>query len=116
MKTILVIEDQKIISLDIKTTLKDIGYMVDSALDGLEGIKKIEQKKAYDLIILNNSMPRMTGKEFYIKVLALNKDLAKKVMFVTGRVTEFIKSTGNPFLTKPFSPEQLVEAVNRLTD
>ena len=68
MKRILVIEDQKIISLDIKATLNEMGYAVDSALDGLEGIKQIKQKKAYDLIILNNSMPRMTGREFYIKV------------------------------------------------
>ncbi|HSE83599.1 MAG TPA: response regulator [Thermodesulfobacteriota bacterium] len=116
MKSILIIKDQKIISLDIKTTLKDAGYTVDSALDGVEGIEKIKQKKTYDLIILNNSMPRMTGKEFYIKVLALSEDLANEVMFVTGRVTEFIKSTGNPFLIKPFSPEQLMEEVKRLTD
>ena len=116
MKSILVIEDQKIISLDIKATLKDAGYTVDSALDGVEGIEKIKQKKSYDLIILNNSMPRMNGKEFYIKILALSEDLAKNVIFVTGRVTGFIKSTGNPFLTKPFSPEQLIEAVKKLTD
>ena len=114
MKKILVVEDQKIISLDIKITLKDAGYAVDSALDGVEGIERIKQKESYDLIILNNGMPRMTGKEFCIKILALNEDLAKKVMFITGRVTKFIRSTGNPFLIKPFAPEQLIEAVKRL--
>ena len=115
MKNILVIEDEVIINLEVEITLKSMGYIVDSALNGLEGIEKIKQKKTYDLIILNNDMPQMTGEEFYTKVVALNGDIAKRIIFTSGLKTDFIRSTGNPFLLKPFSPEQLIEAVMNIT-
>jgi two-component system chemotaxis response regulator CheY len=115
MKSILIVEDENIIIMDVEGTLKSMGYAVDTALDGAEGIEKIKQKKTYDLILLNNDMPRMDGEEFYTKVLALNGDMAKRIVFTSGLITDFIKSTGNPFLIKPFSPEQIIEAVKNLT-
>lgn len=115
MGNILIIEDEGIISLDVKETLKSMGFAVETAADGIEGLEKIKQKQTYSSIILNNNMPEMDGEEFYIRVLALNKDLAKRIVFASGQITDFIRSTGNPFLVKPFSHEQLIEAVKKLT-
>jgi hypothetical protein len=47
-------------------------------------------------------------------VLAIDKDLAQRIIFVTGYETDFIKSTGNPYLVKPFTDEQFIETVKKL--
>lgn len=104
-------EANSIIAMDIAQTFEDKGYRVDIARDGVEALENIIQK-AYDLIIAHN-MPQMTGEEFYREVFALNRDLAKKIIFTSANITEFIESTGNPFLAKPFSPEQLIEIVSK---
>ena len=107
---ILLIERNNIIAMDIEQTLMGNGYVVEIVKYGVEGLEKIKQKE-YDLIISDSDMQRMNGEHFYIEVFSLNKDLAKKIMFISGDITEFIRSTGNPFLEKPFSDEQLIEAV-----
>ncbi|HEX3035770.1 MAG TPA: response regulator, partial [Thermodesulfobacteriota bacterium] len=92
---------------------EDKGYRVDIARDGVEALENIIQK-AYDLIITDN-MPQMTGEEFYREVLSLNRDLAKKIIFTSANITEFIKSTGNPLLEKPFFKEELIKTVEGLS-
>jgi CheY-like chemotaxis protein len=113
MRSILLIENDLIIAMDIRQTLQSIGYEVEIVIDGVEGLKKIKQK-VYDLIITTNDMPRINGEQLYKEVLALDKDLAKKILFISANITDFIKSTGNPFLEKPFSNEELIEAVKKL--
>jgi hypothetical protein len=46
--------------------------------------------------------------------LVLNKDLAKKIVFVSAHITDFIKSTGNSYVVKPFSDEQLIKAAKKI--
>jgi Response regulator containing CheY-like receiver, AAA-type ATPase, and DNA-binding domains len=110
MKNALIVENNSIIAMDMKQTLERNGYDVDTALDGVEGLEKVMQK-AYDLILMKNKMQRMSGEELYQEVLSLDEDLAKKIIFASGCITDFIKSTGNPYLEKPFFDEQLIGAV-----
>ncbi len=110
-KTILLLESNAILVMDIKETLRDIGCAVEIARDRAEALEKINQRKTYDFIIVNNRIPQIDGEEFYTRVSAQDKDLAKKIIFISEEVTEFIKSTGNPFLVKPFAPDQLVKAI-----
>ena len=63
--------------------------------------------------ISHNNMPQMAGEKFYKEVLALDRDLAKKITFTSSNITEFLKTTGNPVLAKPFDPEQLIEMVSK---
>jgi hypothetical protein len=60
-------------------------------------------------------MPRMDGEELYKEVFALDRDQAKKMIFASREATDFIQSTGNPFLEKPFFREELIKSVKRLT-
>jgi two-component system nitrogen regulation response regulator NtrX len=114
MKCILVIEDDRIISRDIEQALKSNGYRVETAKDELDDLRKIKQK-TYDLIITDCVMPRMNGEELYKEVFALDRDLAKKIVFASGNITEFIRSTGNTCIAKPYTRKQIIEAVKNLT-
>jgi two-component system, OmpR family, response regulator TrcR len=112
-KRILIVENDKIVAQLIKETLEIEGFKVEVASDGVEGLEKIKQKE-YDVIISDCEMPRMKGSEFYLEVRKLSPDLAKRIIFTSGTITDFIKSTGNRFLMKPFSLQQLVKVVKEL--
>lgn len=58
---VLVVDDNK---LNIKVAVRLLsayGIEVDSAMSGAECIQKIRQNNSYDLILLDDMMPRMTG-------------------------------------------------------
>jgi len=59
-KTILVIEDEKELCEILKDELGSQGYKVEIALNGQEGLNKLQDVEP-DLIICDRSMPQMTG-------------------------------------------------------
>ena len=61
---ILIIDDDKISCRLIRMALEELGYpSPDVALSGIEALKILENQ-AYDLILLDNRMPGMTGVDF----------------------------------------------------
>lgn len=109
-KKILVVDDDRIIVKLVKEILEREGFKVETTRDGLQGFEKIQQNR-YDAIICNMNMPRMKEDELYLEVQKLGQDLSKKIIFISGNINDFIKSTGNRFLVKPFSHQQLIEIV-----
>ncbi len=109
-KRILIVEDDEIIANLEREILEANGFDVDIAGDGVEGLERI-RSGGYDAIISDFSMPRMRGDEFYQEVKKLGKDLEKQIIYVSAAINDFIKSTGNRFLKKPFTLEQLVETI-----
>lgn len=110
---ILVVDDDKIVVELVKKILRRAGFEVETARDGVEGLEKIKQG-VYNAIVSNLNMPRMKGDKLYLEVRKSNPDLAKKIIFISGYITDFIRSTGNRFLKKPFSSQELIEAVNEV--
>jgi len=108
-KRILIVENDDIIAKLEREILEKNGFEVDIARDGVEGLQRVNSDR-YDVIISDLLMPRMGGDEFYQEVKRLGKDLEKRVIFVTSAINDFIESTGNRFLKKPFTSEQLVKA------
>ncbi len=62
--TVLVIEDDESINLLIRENLKEAGFNVVSAFDGVEGLKAVEEHHP-DLIILDILLPKLDGWEVY---------------------------------------------------
>ena|ERR1700756_2635378 len=111
-KKILIVEDYEIVAQLMKEILEE-GFEVEVARDGAEGLEKIKQN-GYNIIISDCNLPRMKGSELYLEVRKLSPDLAKRIIFTSGIITDFIESTGNRFLAKPFSHQQLIKAVKEL--
>ncbi len=59
---ILIIEDEPFLRRIVSDQLKENGYLVEEALDGEEGLKKIQERK-FDLILLDLLLPGMDGFE-----------------------------------------------------
>jgi len=80
----LIVDDEKMICEEFRETLEQEGYEVDCALNGKDGIQKI-QKNDYNLVFLDSAMPMMDGK----KVLERIRHFSRvPVAFITGFLPE----------------------------
>lgn len=115
-KKVLVVEDDQLLRELYVETLKDEGYIVDSAVDGEEGLTKITQG-GWDLILIDIIMPKMSGLETMTKAQASSPSIPnKKVIFLTNLdKTEEIKEAlrlGNGYLIKSqITPGDLINEV-----
>lgn len=59
---VLLVEDEKMLLSFLKKSLERIGFRVDGACDGMEGLYCM-QRKAYDVVLMDKSMPHLDGLE-----------------------------------------------------
>lgn len=114
---ILVIDDSPFIFKAVKKALEPAGYeMIGQAFDGKQGLDMVEEHKP-DIIVLDVTMPVMDGLET-AKNLHEQKSTASVIMLSAMGDDELIstaKSYGvKHFLTKPFKPEEMLEAISNL--
>lgn len=109
---ILIIDDEPSIHTVISAYLKAEGYEQLSAMDGPSGLKAAKTFKP-DIIILDVMLPGMDG----IELLAnLRRESDVYVIMLTARTEEVDKIVGlsvgaDDYLTKPFSPRELVARI-----
>jgi CheY-like chemotaxis protein len=114
-KTILVVEDEEPTRKLIVTSLKAAGYDVLEASDPTEAARVFGADLfLVDVLFTDVYMPTMTGPEFARELMTMRPDL--RVVFATGSNLDVIKETmelvpHKRFLQKPYSVEQLREAV-----
>lgn len=113
-KTILVVEDNDFVRLQIATFLKSAGYSVIEAGDGQSGEKCLEQNP--DLIIADVAMEPVGGFAFIRAVR--NKGLRIPVLLVTGDQNNDLLEQANRLdvssvLIKPVKKDRLVSMVQR---
>ncbi|MBM3458342.1 MAG: response regulator [Armatimonadetes bacterium] len=114
-KRILTVDDEFGIRRLVQLNLGRAGHSVSTATDGVEALRLIEADPP-DLVILDITMPNMDGIETLRRLKADPKTAPIKVILLTARsrdedVFEGQRSGADLYLTKPFSPQALVEAV-----
>ncbi|QTA86814.1 response regulator [Desulfonema magnum] len=116
-KKILVVEDSPTTRKVISITLGQKGYDIIEARDGLEALSRLNEESP-NLILLDIILPKMDG----YKILSIIKDneLFKNipVIMLTSKDGMISKWKGKragatAYLTKPFKPEKLVEAIEK---
>jgi two-component system, sensor histidine kinase and response regulator len=116
MRKILVIDDTDFIREDIATTLQFEGYDTLTAEDGLAGVEKVRSEKP-DLILCDVSMPRLDGFGALEQIRKMEDVSAVPFIFLTAKAEKADMRRGmelgaNDYLTKPFTTDELIEAVN----
>ena len=111
MTLILIVDDEQLITDSLSYSLKREGFEVDIATNGKVAQDMIE-KKHYNLCLIDIRTPIMGGEELYVWLLQEHSQLAKRVIFTTGGVMDgntmtFVEQSGRPFLSKPFTPNEL---------
>jgi CheY-like chemotaxis protein len=116
-KHILIVEDEPTVAELIADVLAEEGHSVDTLLDSREALGRIEEK-SYSLVICDLKMPYVDGPGLYRALVRRENPMQHRVLFVTGdtmapRTLEFLKSSGLPYLAKPFLVEELKEAMRQ---
>ncbi len=111
----LVVEDEPVISQICRRILMAEGFDIDTAMNGLIA-KKMVDDKSYDLCLSDIRTPAMDGIQLYEYLEQEHPDLARRVIFTTGDVmsgyiAQFLEGTKRPFLPKPFTPDELKQAI-----
>jgi CheY-like chemotaxis protein len=114
--TILIVEDESLLSEAYTTILQKQGYKTIVAFDGQEAIN-ILSKKPVDLILLDLRMPHMGGLEFLKKINNQNKiTLPKTIVFsnydAQKDIDEAFRYGATRYMLKAWaSPKELVKVV-----
>lgn len=111
MSTILVIDDDELVSRTLQRTLKHYGYQVMAAHSGTEGLQ-LSRRHRPDLFILDIMMPGLNGYDVCRQIRGdpLLKELP--VLFLTAKAKDEDKIEGfragaDDYLSKPFNMEEL---------
>ena len=107
----LVVDDNELVRTFIEHVLRDAGYQTATAEDGMAARDYVLQKGAPDVVVTDDSMPRMTGHEFARWVRDQRADV--KVLFLTGYKSEALDD--EMCLEKPCTMRALLQAVTVLT-
>lgn len=116
-KKILIIEDHPSIRMLLGATLSK-SYDVVAMKDGLEGMTWLVRGNLPDLILLDMSMPRLSGSEFLkgIRQSGFFKDIPVIVISANdeeGDLKSCLRWGINDYLTKPFNPISLGEQIKK---
>ena len=117
MKKILVCEDEAAIREFVVLNLQKAGFEVCEAETGEDAVELFEKQGDFDVALLNLMLPGIDGIEV-CKRLRLKSDRIGIIM-LTARTQEADKINGlssgaDDYMTKPFSPSELVARVNSL--
>ncbi len=112
---ILVVDDEELIRDVIKEYLEANNYIVEEASNGVEALEKLENNK-YDLLILDIMMKELDG---FSMLDRLDKSKMIPTIVLSARGEEYDKLHGfdlgiDDYLTKPFSPKELVARVKAI--
>ena len=109
---ILIVEDEKQMSMFIEMELTHEGYEVDKVYDGREGLEKVENKE-YDLVLLDIMIPSLNGIEVCRRIRQFSN---VPIIMLTAKSDVPDKVLGldvgaNDYLTKPFAIEELLARI-----
>jgi two-component system chemotaxis response regulator CheY len=117
-KVILTVDDSASIRQMVSFTLKNEGYTVIEAVDGVDGLEKLQQHPI-DMVLTDLHMPNMDGIELIRNVRMDPKFKFVPIVLLTTESQSEKKLEGKSagatgWIVKPFKPEQLVGVVKKL--
>jgi len=118
-KRVVYIEDEQEMVELVRLILSRKGFEVIGAYGGQEGLKKVQQEIP-DLVLLDLMMPDMDGWEVYQQMKSGETTRHIPVIVVTAKAQSIDKVLGlhiakvDDYISKPFSPQELVDSVEKV--
>ncbi|OFM09876.1 response regulator transcription factor [Staphylococcus sp. HMSC069D07] len=113
---VLVVDDEQSIVTLLKYNLETAGYIVEVAYDGEEALGKVNEIQP-ELVVLDVMLPKKDGIEV-CKTIRSDKNLVP-ILMLTAKDDEFDRVLGlelgaDDYMTKPFSPREVVARVKAI--
>ncbi len=113
---ILIADDLSFMRMIQKEILTERGYtIVGEAADGIEAVTKYQSLNP-DLVLLDITMPNMSGLEAMRKIFAINPRARVIMCSALGQqnlIVEAIRAGVKDFIVKPFKPERILSAFDK---
>lgn len=111
MKSCLIVDDSRVIRKVSRHILETLGFQVEEAENGQEGLDKCAESMP-DVVLLDWNMPVMTGIEFITQLRQREGGDKPKVVFCTtendvAHIREAINAGADEYVMKPFDRETL---------
>ncbi|MBR1408422.1 MAG: response regulator transcription factor [Clostridia bacterium] len=109
---ILICDDDPVVHQSLSLYLDSEKYLHDSAFDGASALEMI-RRETYDLMVLDQMMPGMTGMEV---CQAVRRESSLPIIMLTARGEEIDRILGlemgaDDYIVKPFSPREVVSRI-----
>ena len=115
---ILVVDDEKVVRESLRDWFREDGYEVDTAADGAEALRKIDED-TWDILLVDIKMPGMDGLEVQRRVK--RADPAAIVIIITAYATvdtavQALKEGAYDYITKPIDPDDLASVIGKAAE
>ena len=115
MPTILIADDDELLTALVQFKLEAAGYHVITAENGARALEVVKNERP-DLIVLDAMMPVLTGSEVLARLKADPDTATLPIIMLTARrsqedVVAALRGGAADYLTKPFIPEELLVRV-----
>jgi len=119
-KTILAVDDSATMREMIFRSLSDIGYRVVLAVDGIDALDKLQSDVPPSVIITDINMPRMNGIALIDRVRREGPNRATPILVLSTETdaswkTRAREAGATGWITKPFNPERIAEAIRKVS-
>lgn len=117
-KKILTVDDSASIRQMVSFTLKQAGYDVVEAIDGVQGLSKAKSEAPH-LIITDLNMPNMNGIDMIRGIRQVSEHKFTPILMLTTESDTSKKMEGKDagatgWIVKPFNPEQLIKVIQKV--
>jgi len=117
-RKILIVDDSESVRMIARLALREQGYDVVEAINGVEALKQLDAERVH-LVISDVNMPQMDGITLLKQIKASAKHKFTPIIMLTTEAGQDKKDEGRAagakaWITKPFQPKVLVDAVAKL--
>ena len=118
MHSILAVDDSSSMRQMVAFTLKNAGYEVVDAVDGMDAFDKAS-KRRFDLVLTDQNMPRLDGIGLTKKLRDHANFKSTPILILTTESSDQMKQAGRAagatgWLVKPFDPAKLIEVIGKV--
>ncbi len=117
-RQIVIVEDEPELRANLSDVLKENGFAVRTANDGVEAIDTLSTSRA-DLVLMDVNMPRMSGLECLKKIKEMDPSILVILMTAYSNIEDAVRAVKDGafnYLAKPVKHADLVEMIQRALD
>ncbi|MCD6308310.1 MAG: response regulator [Candidatus Latescibacteria bacterium] len=116
-QTILLIEDENSVRMMTEKVLRRYGFGVLCARDGEEGLNIYRSGDGIDLVLLDLSLPKITGGKVFASILEMNPEANVIITsgYSAGEIGGDLMRRASGFLAKPFKIHDLIDIVKSVS-
>ena len=116
---ILVVDDEPVLTRIAARVLRGARYTVHTAQNGADALQRYQRARDFDLVLLDATMPGISGYEVLQEIL--RRDPQARVLVMSGYTGDMaphqlLSAGARRFLPKPFAPQELLHAVQTVLD